>query len=241
MYPVCPMRAGALTDPGDPALAQSKRGRAPKKYTDSRRTQVTPEWLDWYESRRAKASDDGWFEAASAGFEPSMYFPEQEGKDIPEDGAWIIVVEEPFTELRSRFRIPPLSMWRAREHELNSGAFTSNGVKVYPKQAIIATPAGDLHLWPHEYVVAERPMELASDPDATLNSLGGQPVLDEDELFYLMSRGIPHHEAVMLLFDKVTSLDFVFVTFPEEITDLLAGAGQSLRRHVAAQSRRNTP
>lgn len=75
---------------------------------------------------------------------------EQNGKAIPEEGAWIIVVEEPYTELRSRFRIPELSMWRARPHELNSGALTigsgREAVKVHPKQAIIATPGGDLHL-----------------------------------------------------------------------------------------------
>ncbi|MFI5702607.1 hypothetical protein ACIA78_21485 [Streptomyces xanthochromogenes] len=165
--------------------------------------------------------------ADSIGAEPSMFFPEQDGKAVPEEGAWIIVVEEPMTELRSRFRVPELSMWRARPHQLNSGAITvghgKQAAKVYPKQAVIATSRGDLHLWPHEHVVADRPMELASDPEATLNSLGGQPVLDEEELFYLMSRGLPRHEAVMLLFDRVTSLDFVYVTFPKEVTDVLAG------------------
>lgn len=150
------------------------------------------------------------------------------------------MVEEPFTELRSRFRVPPLSMWRARPRELNTEAIVSRGVKIYPKQAIIATPGGDLHLWPHEYVVVDRPVTLVSDPDATLHALGGQPVLDEDALFYLMSRGIPRHEAVMVLFDSVTSLDFVYVTFPEWITDALAGAGQSLRRYMALNPRNPT-
>ncbi|WP_424863026.1 hypothetical protein [Streptomyces sp. MMS24-I29] len=211
--------------------------KAPKKYLDSRRTQVNPEWQAWDDERRRLAADEGWQVAASIGAEPSMYFPEQEGKAIPEEGAWILVVEEPMTELRSRFRVPPLSMWRARPHELNSGAITvghgRQAVQVYPKQAIIATPGGDLHLWPHEYAVADRPMELASDHDATLHSLGGQPALDEDELFYLMSRGIPRHDAVMLLFDNVEVPDFVYVTFPERVTDALAGVGQSLRRYMA--------
>ncbi|MFJ1733220.1 hypothetical protein [Streptomyces sp. NPDC088254] len=213
------------------------RPHPPKKYADAPRTEVTSEWLAWDAERQRAAVDDGWEIAASMGSEPSMYFPEYDGKQIPDEGAWIIVVEEPCTELMSRFRIPPLSMWQARPHELNSGAIRMNGASIAPKQAVIATPGGDLHLWPHEYVVAERPMELASDPDATLNSLGGQPVLDEEELFYLMSRGIPRHEAVMLLFDKVTSLDFVYVTFPKEVTDVLAGAGQSLRRHMALNPR----
>ncbi|MCX5103495.1 hypothetical protein [Streptomyces sp. NBC_00439] len=214
--------------------------RAPKKYAGSSRTQVSPEWQTWDAERRDEAADEGYFLAASIGAEPSMYFPEQDGKAVPEDGAWIIVVEEPFTELRSRFRVPPLSMWRARPHELNTDAIVLKDVEIHPQQAIIATPGGDLHLWPHEYVVVDHPMMLVSDPDATLHSLGGQPVLDEDAVFYLMSRGIPRHEAVMVLFDTVTSLDSVYVTFPEWITDALAGAGQSLRRHMALNPRKST-
>lgn len=215
--------------------------RAPKKYLDARKTQVNPEWITWDDERRARAADEGWLTAASIGAEPSMYFPEQDGKLISEEGAWIIVVEEPATELMSRFRIPPLSMWRARPQELNSGRLRIGSrqekITVRPKQAVIATPGGDLHLWPHEYIIVEHPMELATDPDATLHSLGGQPVVNEEELFYLMSRGISRHDAVMLLFDSVESLDFVYVTFPEEITQLLAGAGQSLRRHMALNPR----
>lgn len=213
------------------------RTRAPRKYADPQRTQVTTEWLDWYDRQRALAESDGWDELAAVGFEPSTYLPARDGKEIPADGAWILVVEEPFTELRARFRVPLLSMWRARPHQLSSGAIVSNGITLHPQQAVIATPAGDLHLWAHEYVIAERPMQLAADPDATLHTLGGDPVLDEAELFYLMSRGIPHRDAVMLLFDQITSLDFVYVTFPDEITTALAGAGVSLRRHVAMNRR----
>lgn len=211
--------------------------RAPKKYADAKRTKVTPEWLAWDKERRDAVAEDAPYAAMSLGFEPSVYFPEEEGKLIPEEGAWIIVVEEPFTELRSRFRIPPLSMWRARHHELNDGAFKYGSLSFWPQQAVIATPGGDLHLWAHEYIVVNDAMKLATDPDSTIHSLGGQPVIDEQQLFYLMSRGIPRHEAVMLLFNTIESLDFVYVTFPEWITDALAGMGQSLRRHMALNPR----
>jgi hypothetical protein len=211
---------------------------APKKYADARRTIITDEWLSWEAQQHEDNSDDGWFEAAHAGYDPSMFFPEKDGKAIPDDGAWILVIEEPNTEMRSRFRVPPISMWRARRHELSDSPLTtSTGAKFFPQQAVIATPAGDLHLWPHEYVIATQPMELASNPDAELHALGGQPVVDEDEMFYLQSRGIPRSTAVMMLFDKVVSFDFVYVTFPDEITEVLAGAGQSLRRHVALNPR----
>ena len=218
-------------------MPTTKAGRAPKKYADAARTRVTPKWLDWYDARHGEASTAGWEEIAAIGGEPSMYFPERDGKQIPDDGAWIIVVEEPHTVLRAKFRVPEISMWRARPHTLNSGALTVRGLTVRPQQAVITTPAGDLHLWPHEYVIADRPLQLAADPGAELHTLGGEPVLDEQELFYLMSRGIPQQDAVMLLFAKIVSLDFVYVTFPEEITTALAGAGQSLRRHMALHPR----
>ncbi|MFF2053782.1 hypothetical protein ACFVU2_19415 [Leifsonia sp. NPDC058194] len=211
---------------------------APKKYADDRRTQVTPEWLDWDEDRRAEAADEGWELAAAAGFDPAIYFPEQVDKAIPEEGAWILILEEPHTPVREKFRLPLLSMWRARPHQLNDGAVNiTKRLKVYPKQAVIATPAGDLHLWPHEYQIATNPMGLASDPDAELHALGGQPVLDEEELFYLQSRGIPRQQATMMLFDRIESLDFVYVTFPEEITSLLEGVGRPLHRHIALNPR----
>lgn len=211
--------------------------RAPKKYVDAKRTHVTPEWVEWDRQRREAVIEDAPYAAMSVGFDPGVYFPEEENKLIPEEGAWIIVIEEPHTELQTRFRIPPLSMWRARHNELNSGAFVHAGIKFWPQQAVIATPGGDLHLWAHEYIVAKDAMKLATDPDSTIHSLGGQPVIDEQQLFYLMSRGIPRHEAVMLLFNTIESLDFVYVTFPEWITDALAGMGQSLRRHMALNPR----
>ena len=228
-----------------PGIVTSRGASAPRKYLDERRTVVNPEWLEWDDARRLRMSEDGMDVALSIGSEPSMYFPERDGKAIPEEGAWIIVVEEPHTELQARFRVPELSMWRARPHTLNSGAIKvgsgKDAFKAFPKQAVIATPGGDLHLWPHEYIVANDPMALATDPDSTLHALGGQAVLDEDQLFYLMSRGIPRREAVMLLFDRIESLDFVYVTFPTEITEALRGMGQSLRRHMANNPRGARP
>lgn len=211
---------------------------APKKYSDARRTVISDAWLAWEAERHEAAVEAAWEEALDHGLDPGTYFPERDGKAIPEEGAWIIVVEEPHSELKSRFRVPPVSMWRARSHELNRGGFTgSTGVRFNPKQAVIATPGGDLHLWPHEYVVAKNPMGLATDPDAELHTLGGEPVMDEEKLFYLQSRGIRRETAMLMLFDTITSLDFVYVTFPEWLTEIFAGVGQSLHHHIALNQR----
>lgn len=212
--------------------------KAPKKYADSRRTTVRKEWLEWDKARREDLAANGPTQLMRAGIDPAMYFPEEYDSAIPEEGAWILVLEEPHTVLRATFRVPVLSMWRARAHSLNSGGFAlDKGAKVFPQQAVITTPGGDLHLWPHEYRVVENPMALASDPDAELHALGGQPVLDGQHLFYLQSRGIPHSEATMLLFDTISSLDFVYVTFPEWITSALEGVGRPLHRHIALNPR----
>lgn len=212
---------------------------APKKYADARRTKVTKEWAEWDKARREEMLVDGPTQLMQGGIDPAAYFPEQYDAAIPDEGAWILVLEEPQTVMRQHFRVPLLSMWRARSHTLNTGAFVlgGKGPKVYPQQAVIQTPAGDLHLWPHEYRIVRDPMALASDPDATLNSLGGEAVLNEDERFYLMSRGISHQDATLMLFDKIESLDFVYVTFPEEITSILEGVGQPLHRHLALNPR----
>lgn len=215
--------------------------RPPRKYLDADRVQVNQEWLDWRKEMLDEAIENAPMALAGLGLIPSTYFPELEDKDIPEEGAWIMVLEEPFTELQTRFRVPILSMWRCRPHELNSGGIEVgpklNRIRIRPKQAVIATPGGDLHLWPHEYQIVRDPRVLMSDPDATIHSLGGEAVLDEEALFYLQSRGISHADAVLLLIDSVQATDFIYVTFPEEVTAMLAGVGQPLWRHIQLNPR----
>ncbi|QDH91601.1 hypothetical protein QDA01_gp88 [Microbacterium phage Cinna] len=210
--------------------------RPPRKYADKNRTIITEEWQVWHQRQLALGEDNGWSTMLAAGVDPYTYMPEPE-RTIPEEGAWIIVVEVP-RGVAIDFDVPPLSMWRARHHELNSGGVEiAKGVKVWPQQAVIATPAGDLHLWPHEYIVVKDPAGLVGDPDATLHQLGGSPVLNEDHMFYLMSRGISHREAVLLLFDQITDPSFVYVTFPDWAVDAMYGAGQPLHRHISLHPR----
>lgn len=210
--------------------------RAPKKYADKNRTIVTEEWQIWHRRQVALGEDQGYSHLLAAGVDPDTYILPPE-KVIPEEGAWILITEVP-RGVALNFDVPPLSMWRARSHELNTGGIEiAKGVKVWPQQAVIATPAGDLHLWPHEYIVAKDPVGLVSDPDSSLHQLGGSPVLNDDHLFYLMSRGISRREATLLLFEQITDTSFVYVTFPDWVTDLMYGMGQSLSRHISLNPR----
>lgn len=202
--------------------------RLPRKYIDADRTQIDPEWLAAREAALAEVVADP-MSYGLTGSDIYTYLPEHYDRDIPERGAWILVREEPHTELRQRFRVPLLSMWRARPHRLNQGVrrITADGFvfNLEPRQAVITTPGGELNLWAHEYVMAGEPRALLSDPDATLHTLGGQPVLDPEQLFYLTSRGIPTEQAVLMLFDSIENTDVCYVSFPEEITSALAGVG----------------
>lgn len=214
--------------------------RAPKKYLDADRVEVNPAWIEWRDEQVKAAEDELPMQMAAMGIDPAMYFPGD--KAIPEDGCWIFVLEEPFTELRDRFRVPLLSMWRCRPHELNEGGFSygvkSKRVHLAAQQAVIATPGGDLHLWPHEYQIIDNPRGLISQPEATIHSLGGEAVLDEEQMFYLMSRGISHQDAVLLLINTMTAINYIYMTFPEEVTELLRGVGQPLWRHVQLNPRK---
>lgn len=203
---------------------------APRKYLDRDRTEVNPEWLEW---RREQV------ESRIAYLGPDMherYFPEEYGKAIPDEGAWVMVLEEPHTELRSRFRIPLRSVWRARRHELNSGGFEG----VAPKQAVIATPGGDLHLWPHEYsVMGDVTFLVGQEPDVEMRRLGGEPVFSGelvDQLFYLQARGISRQEAALLLINGAVDPRVYFVLAPE-LVEALGSLGVPLWRHVQMHPR----
>jgi hypothetical protein len=222
----------------NPTKEVSTPDSEPTRFVDETCTRATDEWLAWEERQRFALSENGWLEVAASGYEPSMYFPEKEGKSIPDEGAWILILEEPDTPMKQQFRLPELSMWRARRHQLDYGQTLSNGSVVYPQQAVISTPAGALHLWPHEYVIANDPLGLAADSESELHSLGGEPVIDQEQMFFLQSRGISHNDAALMLFDTISSLDFVYVTFPDWVTDALRGAGRSLRRHIALSESR---
>lgn len=204
--------------------------RPPKKWLDADRTDINPEWLAWRDARDR---------AVCAGFGPGsagVYFPEEEGKAIPDGGCWIRILEEPHTELKQRFRVPILSMWFARPHVLNSGGYG----RYRPRQAVIATPGGDLHLWAHEYVIVDdiRPY-LGAEPHAVLRHLDGGPVFDadaEERLFYLQSRGITRNEAALLLVDDLERPGF-YLTMHEDYVETFRGVGIPLWRHMALNPR----
>lgn len=210
--------------------------RAPKKFTDESQSEITDEWREWYAQSVAEGADEIESNLAFMGTPPEDVYPERHGKDIGE-GAWILVVEEPHTEMRHRFRIPTPSLWYARPEAGRPGGWTHKVGRTPiqvpgPYRVVIETPGGSLWLFPHEYVICQDPVPLITDPECTIHPLGGKATVAEEHeeaLFYLQSRGIAHGDALLLLMDGVDWSQWGWVEFPEYARAMFEGVGSMTR------------
>lgn len=201
-----------------------KAASKPRKYSPR---EVTPEYQAW-------AREDAIDHCVRLGMHPSWFFPEDEDKRIPDEGAWISVIDVPNAPLLD-FEVQPLSMWRATRHE---GSLLSKGLPFRSQQAVIHTPGGTLHLWPTEYTIIDNiNMFVGQEPDCVMHRLGGEPVLDEEQMFYLMQRGITRPDAALLLLADVTSQDFVYFTWDRFYQEFFAGVGVPLAVHISRNPR----
>lgn len=140
---------------------------------------------------------------------------------------------EPNTGLRKDFRVPTPSLWYAKpdptgsRFSIGSGQFEVHSPPAY--RVTIQTPGGTLWLWPYEYVVCSDPMALIADPDCTIHTLGGRAPVDEEQMFYLMSRGWSYDDAVLALLDGLDASEWGWVEFPEYARAAFEGVGQRPR------------
>lgn len=209
--------------------------RAPKKYLDADRTRVSDEWREWHRKREADMEHAQAYALGPGGID--VYFPEEIGKDIPDEGRWIRILEEPSTVLRLRFRLPIMSIWYARPYTMNAGRVRGRA----PQLAQITTPGGDLCLYPHEYEVWDDPsVLLGMEPDVVIHKMDGDLALDtddEDRLFYLMKAGITRHDALMLMLTQGVDPRWWF-EFTPEIVEEYGGVGRPLWRHIQMNPRK---
>jgi hypothetical protein len=135
-------------------------------------------------------------------------FPEDYGKELPEEGAWIRVNSSPNCE----YTVPPFSMWRASRWYLYLDA------SLAPiKRVKIITPKGDLGIFPHEYCIVKDITEWLGHEHVYMRMLGegAESGINPDQLFYIRSRGVPRREAERMLFTQVSSQSYCwFETHP---------------------------
>lgn len=144
-------------------------------------------------------------------------FPADNQK-IARKGSWVIVREVPHTVLP--FDVPLYSIWRARrvtryrEFRVGHNQF----VKWPMMLAEIATPGGDLVLYPTEYVTTEisKWLDLLSE-GVSMNFLGeGDPGAMGDAIFYLRAHGLTRVAATTLILPHLAESRFVYFTLDWE-------------------------
>ena len=172
------------------------------------KTIANPEYEKWLvERRRASMPARGEFD--------EDYFPAEYDKDITADGAWILMLmtvqvgRKQYDGQIEHINVPRLSIWYAMPAKITNGM----------SQAVIRTPKGDVHVWPHEYKKTdiEKFLEFSEDDGFNTHFLSASGAFDEYALFYLRSRGIPRPQAQRMLLATLKDPNYCYFTFAEEL------------------------
>lgn len=235
--------------------------KAPDKYI------VNPEWQQWRQRTGALDPDDElvlfreWNEGfESLGLRPEIeqdFFPDVAGKGLPAEGAWIIIKMSVHVGKQiddSQFQsieVPHLSMWYARpasgkSHEVGP---RRKKIRISSKFALIVTPDGTVNVHPHEYDIvtpdALREYMKYLGQGLEVKFLSKSGAFNEDQLFYLRSRGIDLAEAQMLLLPTLHDPNFCYFEFDREIANYFGDGfrtpyltSENHRRRAESRARR---
>jgi hypothetical protein len=157
---------------------------------------------------------------------PEDYFPADYGKELPQDGGWIMLlmsvnVGKSVGDSVKQITVPHLSIWYATPTKTAHGK-KFDGVSMPMHQAIIRTLDGDVHVWPHEYtpVDLKKYLEFTDGDGLHIRFLhpetGG---FDAKKLHYIRSRGISEAEAKRWLLPELNNPNFCYFEFDPEIAE----------------------
>lgn len=139
--------------------------------------------------------------------------------------------------------VPHLSIWYALPTTTHF-AREIDGTKLHASQAVIQTPKGEVHIWPHEYTVVKdlsKYLEFTEEQGFNIHFLNPESGgFDEQKLHYIRTRGISLAEARRWLLPELKNPYFCYFTFNEEYSKAFGeyfGSVQGLRVKMS-QSRR---
>ena len=163
-------------------------------------------------------------EVENSGYAVEDFYPEEYGKSLPDDGGWIMLLmtvkvgrELPGDKVET-ITVPRMSIWFAVPTTSSNGA----------AQAIIQTPQGAVHIWPHEYNCCDLDKFLEFSPEEGFHThfLSSVGAFHEESLFYLRSRGIGKAQAQRMLLVTLKDPLYCWFSFDQEIADCFSeGAG----------------
>lgn len=215
---------------GKPAQLVQVGGRYVEK------TIPNPDWLNSEEYREEERK-----KSALRGECVEDRFPDDYGKQLPDEGGWIMLLmdvkvgRQIDNERTEHIHVPRLSIWYAMPQRERHGLY----------QAIISTPQGAVHVWPHEYNVTDiaKWLEFSEKDGLQTHFLSTSGGFDEYALFYLRSRGIPKGQAQRMLLATLKDPNYCYFTFvPEVVACFSESAGvlylQAVNHERRAASRR---
>jgi hypothetical protein len=196
---------------------EGRKGRAPKYI-------LNPDYSETEEEKEnlkdtiiqmgslIDSSDNPFARADGIRAELMGYFPEEHDSKLPDEGAWILVKKSPETE----YTVPPLSIWYALPWPMED---RRRGRGFY--RVRIITPRGDLGILPHEYTVIKDITRYVGQEKEGMRFrfLSEDVEIPSDQLFYVMSRGIPRREATMMLLPELKSPNLGWFESSKEIAD----------------------
>jgi SUF system FeS cluster assembly, SufBD len=168
---------------------------------------INPEWQEYQKNNEGLPYD-----ITQAGYCMEDYLPEDYGKKLPEDGGWIMLLMTVTVASPTgvEITVPHLSMWFALPGIANIGAVKG----VYPVKAIIQTPAGEVHLWPHEYNIVKdinEYLNYSEEDGVYIRFMSETGAFDKDAVFYLMARGLSRATAQQLLLGQLKDPHYCYL------------------------------
>lgn len=170
---------------------------------------------------------------------PEDAFPEEYDKALPDEGGWIMLLMSVRVgkvladgQTTKIINVPHFSIWyatpyvsncRVRLHDIivkPRGKRKGDSGYAYLRQAVIQTPDGAVHIWPHEYrlVSIEKFLEFTEEDGFSIHFLSPSTAgFPEEALFYLRSRGIGKAHAERMLMPVLKDPLYCYFTFAPEI------------------------
>jgi len=186
---------------------------------------------------------------------PEDAFPEEYEKDIADGGSWImllvsVTVGKMLEDGKNTkvITVPYLSLWYAMPHISNMRVLLHDlkltrkreREYVYLRQAVINTPDGAVHIWPHEYkkIDITKFLEFCEEDGLFIHYLSEEARVDESALFYLRSRGISKADSQRMLLGTLTNSNYCYFTFAPEVAECFGEGAGSLYLHPVNHQRR---
>lgn len=150
------------------------------------------------------------------------YFPDEYSKQLPKNGGWIMIKRD--VPVPGEFRPVVYSVYFAKpaaiykDIEISSTARRKQRKKRIPYYRVrITTPAGDVWVWPHEYMIIPDASMLLEEIGNSfdLERMGGDANYDIAKVHYLSTRGLSQTDTYSLLLNSLNSTNHIYFKIRE--------------------------